>query len=236
MANHWFRFKQFTIHQDRCAMKVGTDSVILGSWVSLEGVKRVFDAGTGTGLLALMVAQRSPVIFVDAIELDISAASQAKENVEASPFKDRIRVRQGDFMEMETDIQYDLIICNPPYFENSMLPPESRREKARHAGTFSPSTLLTHGKQMLKKGGKISIVIPADFELALASVAAENGLSPVRILDILPTPGSPVKRLCIEYLDGPGLSEREKLVIEELGRHHYSEAYKNLTRPFYLDQ
>ena len=215
-------------------MKVGTDSVILGSWTNLDNVHHILDAGTGTGLLALMVAQRAPDAYVDAVEIDPVAAAQASENVNASTFSDRIRVYEGDFLEFDKEQVFDLIICNPPYFSDSLLPPDSRRGTARHEGNFGAESLFEHGSGMLHPEGRISLVIPAEMESDLSVVAGKYGMFPERILEIYPTPVSIVKRICLEFGRGGQQAVREKLIIEERGRHQYSQAYQELTEPFYL--
>src|SRR5688500_11779251 len=122
MANQYFQFKQFSIQQDRCAMKVSTDACIQGAWTPIaDNVKDVLDIGAGTGLLSLMLAQRNYDIRIDAVELDVEAAQQAKENVASSPWKDRVEVIQADVTQHSFTKLYDMVICNPPFFNNSLL-------------------------------------------------------------------------------------------------------------------
>ena len=149
-----FRFKQFTIHQERCAMKVGTDGVLLGAWA--EGGKAILDIGTGTGLIACMMAQRFPDATVQAIEIDEAACQQARENVTASPFLDRIFITNTSLQEFVSELpqhqqQYDCIVCNPPYFVNSMKAPDSQRSIARHTDTLPSPHLQKELKLYFKK-------------------------------------------------------------------------------------
>ncbi|MGN6568280.1 MAG: tRNA1(Val) (adenine(37)-N6)-methyltransferase, partial [Flavipsychrobacter sp.] len=143
MSNQYFQFKQFRIEQDKCAMKVSTDACIQGAWTPIhDHVRHVLDIGTGTGLLSLMLAQRDPRMHIDAVELDEQAATQAKENIVSSPFSERIDIIHGDAKEYQANQQYDLIICNPPFFQNSLLGDNSKRNTARHTLSFSYEDLL----------------------------------------------------------------------------------------------
>ena len=144
MANSFFKFKQFTIHQERSAMRVSTDGVLLGAWSRVEKSNRILDIGTGTGLIAIMAAQRS-LARIDAVELDFGAASEAAFNVSLSPWKDRITVYCMDFCrfyDKTTKPVYHHILSNPPYFIDSLLPPDGKREQARHTGTLDYKNIL----------------------------------------------------------------------------------------------
>lgn len=238
MANQWFKFKKFMIRQDRCAMKVGTDSVILGSWVRIGEARTALDIGTGTGLLALMLAQRSSRLVVDALEIDAEAAGQAAENVKESPFSDRVNVIHGDFREFsgQTSKRYDLIISNPPYFHRSIAPSEAPRMVARHAQTLGAVEILEKAAELLSPEGQLCMVMPFEQLEGVVSDGLSSGLHPARILEIHATPESGPKRSCVMFSiqkhAQPGV---EKLVIEEGGRHCYSDKYRELTRDFYLD-
>ena len=131
MPNPYFSFKQFTVYHDRCAMKVGTDGVLLGAWTDVSGARDILDIGTGTGLIALMLAQRSEAHIV-AVDIDEDAVKQAKENVEKSPWPGRIEVERHDICCFNSDIRYDVIVSNPPYFFNSLKCPDGQRNIARH--------------------------------------------------------------------------------------------------------
>src|SRR6266850_1577807 len=145
-----FTFKQFIVHHDRCAMKVGTDAVLLGAWAGAAGAKTILDIGTGSGIIALMLAQRTPSYArIDAVEIEQSDFLQASENAQNSPWPEKIIVHHTSIQEYQTDSQYDLIICNPPYFINSLLPPSPFRKQARHAALLPNRDLLTAVKRLL---------------------------------------------------------------------------------------
>jgi tRNA1Val (adenine37-N6)-methyltransferase len=161
MANDFFRFKQFTVYQDRCAMKVTMDACIFGAWVQVrDDMRHVLDVGTGTGLLSLMLAQRFPLLEIDAIEIDSASASQAAENVAASPFADRIRVIAGDARELLLHRKYDLLISNPPFFHRSLQSGDTRRMDVRHANSLSMQDLLRLGAEALRPDGQIAVLWP----------------------------------------------------------------------------
>lgn len=237
MANQWFRFKHFTLQQDKCAMKVGTDGVILGAWMDVNNAKTALDIGTGTGLLALMLAQRSPALQIDAIEIDADAATQAMENVAESQFHKQISIWNVDFNEYSKhcNYKYDLIISNPPFFRDSLKPDSMGRAMARHTETLTLGQLLSGVKKLLSPQGKLSIILPFELVMSLIDMAAIHNLFPGRILKVIPVPGKDAKRGCIEFSFKKKEVVEDSLVIEVGGRHHYSEEYKKLTQDFYLD-
>lgn len=236
MSNQWFRFKQFTIRQDRCAMKVGTDGVILGAWTVVDGAVSVLDIGTGTGLLALMLAQRSEILTVNALELDRDAAVQAAQNVAGSRFHDRITVLNVDFREFDPgrELYYDLVICNPPYFIASQKPVNRERSLARHTETLSLSDIFTGSAGLLSARGRLSMIIPAEGYARAAEEAGQAGLHPARILYVHPLPNAEPKRICIEFSRKEQALVTEKMVLETGERHAWTENYRLLTRDFYL--
>ena len=160
MSNEWFQFKQFTIRQDQCAMKVGTDGVLLGAWA--KGGQRILDVGTGTGLIALMMAQRYATSFVEALEIDHDACWQAKVNVEASPFADRVKVREMALQQFETVKQFDSIVSNPPYFIEGLRSPDAKRSMARHSDTLPYEALCQSAYRLLANEGEMSVVLPVE--------------------------------------------------------------------------
>jgi len=236
MANQWFRCKQFMIRQDQCAMKVGTDGVILGAWTAVEGASLALDIGTGTGLLALMLAQRSPGLMIDAIEIDPAAREQAAGNVKDSVFAGRIRVLQADFRSFQpaNGTSYDLVICNPPYFNRAFKASGAGRTLARHADALDLGGIFSRADQMVSEKGRISIIIPSDQVPGALKIAGKQGFYPERILEVHPVPGAAPKRHCLEFTRSSSSPRVCSLVIEEHGRHGYSDAYRELTKDFYL--
>jgi tRNA1Val (adenine37-N6)-methyltransferase len=176
VANDFFRFKQFLVRQDLCAMKVCTDSCLFGAYVPAEEAASVLDIGTGTGLLALMVAQRSPA-QVTAVEIDPQAARQAAENVAASSWADRIQVHSQSLQDFARTNQttYDLILSNPPFFEASLRSPVAARTMARHTAGLHWEEILTFGEQFLRPGGSLWIMLPPVESASLAQLAQDRG-------------------------------------------------------------
>ncbi len=235
MSNCSFRFKQFTICHDRCAMKVGTDGVLLGAWASMEGCNNLLDVGTGSGLIALMLAQRNRSAVVTAIDIDKEACQQAIENVEASPFSDRVTVEVSSFQKFKVDVagRYDLIVSNPPFFTKSLLPPDAGRADARHSVSLSLRDLLQGAHQSLLPHGRVALILPADRLTELAALSNHFGFALRRLTHVVPAPGKPVRRILAELSPEMGGLEESELLIEEQ-RHHYSPAFTNLVRDFYL--
>lgn len=235
MANSYFQFKQFTIRHDLCAMKVGTDGVLLGAWADVRCCRKILDIGTGTGLIALMLAQRCTA-GADAIDIDTDACNQAVKNVADSPFAGRIRVIQADFASYAagcTD-KYDLIVSNPPYFIDSLKCPDGKRNLARHTDTLLLADLIKGSGKLLTTNGRIALILPFEQLHILLTIAKENQLYPCRRTDVLPLPGALPKRLLIELsLQQQIPPPSDTLVIEE-ARHQYTEAYTALTKDFYL--
>jgi tRNA1Val (adenine37-N6)-methyltransferase len=235
MPNQYFRFKQFTVNQDRCAMKVGTDGVLLGSWVDVEKARRVLDIGTGTGLLALMVAQRNEHAFVHALEIDSDAATQAGENARESAWGDRITVIQGDFLAQSFDGEYDLIICNPPYFTQSLKSPDKQRTAARHSDSLPLDRLAKGVSDVLADDGVFAVVLPLQEGDALVNECRECGLEIKRKAYVYAkTDSQTPKRVLLEFSKKSAETIEERIVIEKSERHDYTDQYKALTKDFYL--
>ncbi|OFX89984.1 MAG: hypothetical protein A2W99_08520 [Bacteroidetes bacterium GWF2_33_16] len=235
MANNYFKFKQFIIHQEKCAMKVGTDGVLLGAWANCENTKHVLDIGTGTGLIALMIAQRSQAI-IDAIEIDENACMQAQDNFQKSPWYSRINLVHQSFQDYATESnkKYDLIVSNPPYFQNSLYTPSEQRTKARHNMELELSDIIDGSSKLLANDGTLSIVLPYIEGVMFIANAAEKGLYCVRQTNVLPKPKVAVKRLLLEFQKQRKAFVDQDLIIELDKRHEYSDNYKNLTKDYYL--
>ena len=190
-----FRFKRFTVRQDLCAMKVGMDGVMLGSWA--QGGKRILDIGTGTGLIALMMAQRYPEADVVAIDIDEGAVEQAKVNVANSSFSARITIRKEAVQQHEG--VYDAIVCNPPYFSDSLKAPDQQRNIARHTDTLSYAELMQSAYRLLADEGELSVVIPFDYKQRMEDEATFVGFFSHRILGIRTVDNKPAKRYLLSF-------------------------------------
>ncbi len=235
MANPFFQFKQFTIYQSRSAMKVGTDGVLLGAWCRLLPEGRVLDVGTGTGLIAIMAAQRTQA-FIDAVELDFDAATEAAENANRSPWGDRITVYGSDFIRFYTSIirpSYHHILSNPPYFMQSLLPPDAQRGQARHTGTLDYEALFDGASRLLLPEGRLSLISPADTEEHLRFVAQLYSFYPNRLAYVAGVAGREPKRLLSEWSRERCPLETTLFAIEQQGEG-YTPEYIRLTRDFYL--
>jgi len=235
MGNSSFSFMHFTIQQDRCAMKVGTDGVLLGAWADLEGVKKVLDIGTGTGLVALMIAQRAPEAQVLAIEIDFRAAEQAKDNFKSSKFRERLQVEHLRLQEFQYDGHFDLIICNPPFFPGGTPSPNQQRNMARQDESLDLVTLIQACSPWLAHHSRIALVIPADREMELKSLILEHDMHIRRLCRVRPNPLKEQKRILAEILKGPqrGVIRTTTLIIEDEERHRYTPEFKKLTADFY---
>lgn len=236
MSNNFFRFKQFAVFQDHCAMKVGTDGVLLGSWSRVSGCSNILDIGTGTGLIALMIAQRNAKVFIDAIDIDEACTVQAHQNVINSPFSNRIDVHQKSFADFiqQVNKKYDLIISNPPYFQNSLKSPNLERSYARHTDMLSFYEILSEGPSLLTDTGRIALILPYEFKQSVLTHAATANLFAHRITNVFPVPHKAPKRLLLEFGKHEVLCVEQNLTIEH-SRHQYSDDFKALTKDFYLD-
>lgn len=231
-----FTFKQFTVHQDRCAMKVGTDGVLLGAWAPLDHHPfSILDIGTGTGLIALMLAQRSDAEQVDALEIDPDAFEQAADNFEASPWADRLFCFHAGLDEFvdEPEDTYDLILSNPPFHEEQTLSPDEARSQARFSGSLPLEELFEAATLLLSDDGVLAIIIPYKSEPLAAELAAASGLYPFRITRVKGTPDAAVKRSLMAFSRQQSQCEESDLTLE-LARHQYTDAFRDLVRDFYL--
>lgn len=234
--NKPFQFKQFKINQDRCAMKIGTDSVLLGAWANLDhNPFSVLDIGAGTGVLSLMIAQRSNAELIDALEIDSDAYEQCVENFEQSPWGDRLFCYHASLDEFtnEIDDQYDLIISNPPFYSEDSKTNIPERDLARFQDAMPFQHLLQCASKLLSENGLFSVIIPYKEEQNFIQLASDFSLFPNRILHVKGAENTPIKRSLIEF------SFLEKTVISsnliiETERHNYTKEYIDLTKDFYL--
>jgi len=228
MPNPHFHFKRFTIRQDRSALKVGTDGVLLGAWTDYAGAKRILDIGTGTGLLALIAAQRNSEAMIDAVEIDDASAEQAAENVAASPWADRIRVHRMDARRMKASEPYDLIICNPPFYPGEMSSGDERVGVAKHAGGLTFSDLVELVDRLLAKSGRLNVILPKNRAQEFLNYGGQFGLNRSRECDVRYLASKPPKRILLELRSGKRATAHEEITIEESGPFDYSVRYREL--------
>lgn len=233
MSNTSFTFKQFTVYHDKCAMKVGTDGVLLGSWAPVADAGRILDVGTGTGLIALLLAQRNAQACVTAVEVDAAAALQAEENVARSPWPERVRVVCTDFCDFRCAERFDLIVSNPPYFIDALQCPDGQRNTARHAAGLNYASLFRHSAELLAEDGKVCVIVPCETERQAEDAAWMQGLYPEHRTRVFTKEGKPPRRVLATF--GKKLCAlREDTLYISAPDGSYTEAYKALTGPFYL--
>ena len=235
MANDYFQFKQFTVHQKHCAMKVGTDGTLLGAWAQVPSASaRILDIGTGTGLIALMMAQRFPKASVLGIDIDPDAVMQAKENVAASPFASRINILNENVLDFSNIEGFDAIVSNPPYFVDALTCPDHQRTMARHTLGLTYEGLMKSAFRLLKPEGVFSLVIPSENRTLLETEAYIAGFFFSRVCLIRTTPRKQPKRQLIELIKHPiSKIHIEDGIIEE-SPNVRSTWYQTLTQDFYI--
>lgn len=233
MANQVFYFKQFHIHQDRCAMKVGTDGILLGAWAEVHGAKRLLDFGTGTGLLALMLAQRTTSESqIVAVELEESAFLQAKENIETSPWSKRIQICHQDILEFSQNCQdkFDVIVANPPYFKPALKCKNAQRELARYTTHQCHLDWLNAAERCLNPEGKIHFILPFEEGKKLQK---QTALSCLRACEIITRAGKSPQRLLLTFSQNPmDIQESQLIIYDE--QNQYTPEFIELTKDFYL--
>ena len=233
-----FQFKQFSLQQDRCAMKVGTDGVLLGAWAPIDHKPySVLDIGAGTGLIALMLAQRSQAEQVDAIEIDENAFEQCVDNFENSPWNDRLfcfHASLDDFMDDLEDEAYDLIVSNPPFYSEDFKTENEQRDLARFQDALPFEDLVEAASVLLSERGVLAVIVPFKEEVKFIALAKECDLFPLKITRVKGTPTAEIKRSLVAF----SFAETHELPIDELiietARHQYTEDYIALTKDFYL--
>jgi tRNA1Val (adenine37-N6)-methyltransferase len=234
MSNSYFQFKQFTILQDRCAMKVTTDACILGAAVNVAVHEhRVLDIGAGSGLLSLMVAQRFPKVIIDAVELDAAAADQAAENVAASSWAKRINVMQGDIRTCSFAHRFDLIVTNPPFFNNSLLGPSSGKNMARHTTSLSYNDLVLAMQTHLSGEGRAAILLPADEYTHWCEVASAQGWYETSVMHVCHNAESAAKRVIGVFCRNSTAVQKSNLIIKD-SAGIYTPEFTQLLAPYYL--
>lgn len=231
-----FHFKQFSIRNEHSAMKVGTDGVLLGAWSDISNAKTILDIGTGTGLVAIMAAQRNIDAYICGIEIDSDAAKEASLNTESSPWSKRINIIHGDFIDMAKSNcidRFDHIISNPPYFASNIIAPDSKRALARHGSTLNYATLIEQTSKLLNPNGKLSIISPVDRYDDIIFSASLHHLHPSRIAEVASTHKSGPTRILWEFTQEPCITKKTQITIQSAPNVYTSE-YIALTHDFYL--
>ena len=234
-----FRFKQFYIEDSKCAMKVGTDGVLLGAWCPLDRYAdriqnteyrpnyKILDIGTGSGLIARMMMQRFPEADVEGIDIDEAAVEQAREN--------GVRAYVSRLQEWKKEDGYDLIVSNPPYFQNSLKNPDKGRELARHTDSLSYEELIDHSARLLREGGQLALILPADKESEMRQIAASKNLFLTHVTRVYSKESKPARRVLLAFrYQISDISRTEDTLILEDDKGGRSKAYQELAKDFYL--
>lgn len=232
-----FYFKQFTIHQDKCTMKVGTDGVLLGAWADVEGVEQALDIGAGSGLIAIMLAQRAPRARVHAVEIDAPSFEQANENMARSPWSGRLEAFHTPVQDFARQAvhRYQHIVSNPPFFSGGTFSHNHNRTNVRHTVKLPHGDLLSAVRTLLTPEGKFSLVLPYIEGLRFRELALSYHLHCTRVMEVYPRPGKPVERLLMQFEREPKAKAEESLVIQKEQGNDWTEEYIGLTGGFYLN-
>jgi len=235
MANDYFSFRHFTVNQEKAVFKVGTDGVLLGACADLAGAETILDIGTGTGLIAIMTAQRSDA-FITAIEPDKDSYDQAMENVLACKWTERIKVIKTDLREYSAgnEERFDLIITNPPYFRDSLRNPDEKKSIARHTFSLSSADILEASSKLLTNEGSLQLILPYDEGTLFIAEAASCSFFCSIIIKVKPTPAGKILRMIMKFERTKRPVHEKYLTIETGARHQYTEEYKEVTKEFYL--
>lgn len=230
-----FRFKHFAIEDEGTAMKVGTDGVLLGAWADIEDDKSILDIGTGSGIIALMAAQRNAKARITAIDIDADAVAQAEKNISATPWRERIACKCADVRSFTGEAKFDHIISNPPYFVENTHSPNRQRDVARSADSLPFKALVASTERLLREGGRLSVVLPVE-SASLFRYEAFERLWLSRLCSVVTIDGDAPKRTLMEFVntDKPLMPRTEELVIQ-LRDGSYSPKYRDLTKDFYLN-
>lgn len=233
MPNSWFQFKQFRVQQDKCAMKVCTDACLFGSQLPVDAsVKTVLDIGTGTGLLSLMYAQINSNATIDAVELDLAAAEQAIENVQSSPWSNRITIHQTAIQEFKPNRSYDLIISNPPFFENDLQSDDTQRNLALHSTALTLEELFKISQQLLNKGGQLCLLLPHHRTTAAIKLGKEIGMHCIQQTTVHQTTKHAAFRSMLHF--ATQASTKKEMTIYIKDGQDYTNTFIDLLKPFYL--
>ncbi len=235
MSNPYFKFKQFTVFHDKCGMKVGADGVTLGAWADVNGAETILDVGCGSGLIALMLAQRSDA-KITALDIDENCVRQSKENIENSLWKNRISVKHFSFQDFadSTTETYDLIVSNPPFFNNSLKNPSQARSVARHTDTLPHLDLIKNAIKLLNEKGKFCVILPITEGENFIKLAEKEGMFCGQKVTIFPNYVKPAKRLLLEFRKEKTDCKVSEITIEK-ERGIYTDEYRKMVKEFYLN-
>jgi tRNA1Val (adenine37-N6)-methyltransferase len=234
--NNWFQFKQFKIIQERTAMKVGTDGVLLGAWVNVSNAKSILDIGTGTGVISIMLAQRSQA-HITAIEIEKNAAEEATENAQSSIWSERITILNQSLQQFQQNCteQFDLIVSNPPFFSNSKKSKCEYLAMAKHNHLLPFPELVEKSLKLMSPNGKLAVILPVSETKKIIQLAEKAGLYLLRITKVYPGNLHPPHRFLLELGKNPETAEKDILHIHTSDGNDFTEKYKKLTRDFYLN-
>lgn len=238
-----FNFKQFIVNQDKSTMKVGTDAVLLGTWINIRTTdSNLLEIGVGCGVISLIIAQRYSQIKIDGIDIDKASVEEANDNFHNSPWPERITAINDSLQTYKTTKKYDFIVSNPPFFNNSLQCPDKQRNNARHTITLPYTDLLLYSYKLLNNNGILAIILPYNEGIDFIKLSTKFNYKIKRTTAVYPTPTSQPKRLLIELikntenndtLTNNDISQQQNLVIEN-SRHNYTDEYITLTKDFYL--
>ena len=229
-----FHFKQFSLQQNRAAMKIGTDGILLGAWINIINAKNALDIGTGTGVIAIMQAQKNSALIIDAVEIESNACIDAKKNFENSPWSDRLILHSSSLRNFEPKKTYDCIVSNPPFFNNSLNAANNNRTLARHADSLHYEDILAFSVTNLNKNGTLSMILPTLEALQCIIKAKENGFYLSRKCNVFPNPLKDQHRTLLEFTKNKCKTIEKNIIIETDKRHDYTNEYKSLTKNFYI--
>lgn len=229
-----FRFKKFSLEDNRCAHKVGTDGTLLGAWANLDDAKNILDIGTGSGLIALMLAQRSnSAAHIDAIDIAASDCSQASDNVKNSPWPRKVSIHHTRLQDFEPEKKFDCIVSNPPFFNNSFKPPVQSRITPRHTDTLPFNELIEHSKRLLTKDGRLQVILPQAEGTHFIELAKNKSLHLIRQWSFRTRKEKPIERWLLSFTQDISPLETGEILLYEKD-DDWSESYRLLTRDFYL--
>lgn len=229
-----FKFKQFSVFHDKSSMKVGTDAVLLAALVKMKNYEKILDIGCGSGVISLMCAQKSKA-EISAIDIDQNSVEQAHENFELSGWSHHLNAYHSSAQKfsLENQQKFDLIISNPPFFENALKSPLESRNKARHNDTLSSEDLLTSARRLLNTHGKLALILPFTEGEEFIKIASSHQFYLQRKVEIQPKPSKKANRLVLEFILSPCETTNESIIIREEG-NDYTEEYRCVTKDFYL--